>query len=77
MGYKLAYKTNLYKDNFELVLNNILPNCNPLSKWVAGQFKVTFEMLINIQSYKNDDFFVHIDGLQAKDCVDYDRINNL
>ena len=47
--YQIAYKTNLWGDNFNLVLNNEPPTVSPWSKWRSGDFEVSVQVLINIK----------------------------
>jgi len=78
-GYMFAYGTNLYRDNFELVLNDTLPEDTPWKAWGSGEGKFTTEMLITIMNQTDDDGNVLVDvaSMAAKDIVDYDLVAKL
>lgn len=66
--YQIAYGTNLWGDNFNLVLENKAPTETPWSKWRAGENKVSVQVLINIMG---------LEGKKVKDILNYDLIDFL
>lgn len=65
-GYLFAYGTNLYRDNWELVLNNKNPTSTPWNKWKEGGAKICCEILITAK-------------VEAKvsDILDYDYVDKI
>ena len=46
--YQIAYGTNLWSSNFDLVLENKAPADCPWNHWKQGDFKVAVQILINV-----------------------------
>ena len=46
--YQIAYKTNLWSDNFNLVLYNQAPTNTPWLKWRSKEYSVSCQILINV-----------------------------
>ncbi|CAE7027425.1 unnamed protein product [Symbiodinium sp. CCMP2456] len=79
-GYKFSVGSNLYRDNFELVLHDTLPSATPLSEWESGGFRVCCEMLINVKNQVDPTtghVIVDISGKKANECVDYGLLDSL
>jgi hypothetical protein len=64
--YQIAYGTNLWGDNFNLVLYNKMPDVSPWTKWKTGNSDVSVQVLINIQGHE---------GKQVSDILDYHFID--
>merc|ERR1711916_207989 len=65
-GYLFAYGTNLYKDNWDLVLNDSLPVDTPWKQWVNGENKVCCEILITAKQ----------EG-KVSDLLDYEYVDHI
>ena len=79
-GYKFSVGSNLYRDNFDLVLHDTLPSETPLSQWASGRFQVCCEMLINVKNQVDSttgQIIVDVSGKKACECVDYGVLDAL
>jgi len=78
-GYMFAYGTNLWRDNFELVLNNKLPEQTPWKAWAEGRGVFTTEMLVTIMNQTDDEGNVLVDvtNMAAKEIIDFDSVAKL
>merc|ERR1719352_1135293 len=65
--YQIAYKTNLWTDNFNLVLYNQAPTNTPWSKWIAKENKVSVQVLINVMG---------CEGKKVSEILDYGFVDH-
>merc|ERR1712232_384553 len=65
-GYLFAYDTNLYKDNWDLVLYDTPPQKTPWKKWREGVNKVCLEILITAKQTG-----------KVTDLLDYDYVRHI
>jgi len=66
--YKIAYGTNLWADNFDLVMHNTKPQYSPWSKWVSGDCSVSLQALINVMGSE---------GKKVNEILDYRVVDHL
>merc|ERR1711871_1537776 len=65
--YQIAYKTNLWSDNFNLVLYNQAPTNTPWSKWCSKQYSVSCQILINVMGSA---------GKKVSEVLDYEYVDH-
>jgi len=65
-GYLYAYETNLYRDNWNLVLDNTPPELTPWKEWVEGSNKYCTEILFTAKQ----------EG-RVGDVLDFDYIDSI
>lgn len=65
-GYLFAYGTNLYRDNWELVLHDKAPQLTPWKEWCAGDNKICCEILITCK----------VEG-KVSDVLDYNYVDEV
>ncbi|CAD7944594.1 unnamed protein product [Amoebophrya sp. A25] len=66
--YQIAYKTNLWADNFDLVLDNKLPTVTPWSKWTDNDYTVSLQALINVMG---------CEGKLVREILDYQFVDHI
>lgn len=76
--YQIAYGTSLWKDNFELVLNNKVPDNSPWQAWKDGKYKVSVQVLINVNGSAGKKVgevldYGFVDHIESKNKVDLVR----
>merc|ERR1719313_1000733 len=65
--YQIAYGTNLWSDNFNLVLYNQAPKNTPWNKWRMRQYKVSCQILINVMGSQ---------GKRVDEILDYTLVDH-
>merc|ERR1719506_339454 len=65
--YQIAYGTNLWSDNFNLVLYNQAPKNTPWNKWRMRQYKVSCQILINVMGSA---------GKKVSEILDYNLVDH-
>lgn len=73
-GYKFAYGTSLYGDNFNLVLKNEAPDHTPWKEWKAGRAKISCEVLINAKTAAPVTEILDYDYVEFLDRNEADKI---
>eukprot|EP01052_Picozoa_sp_SAG31_P018760 SAG31_NODE_1342_length_8700_cov_12.667829_7_plen_513_part_00 len=66
--YQIAYGTNLWADNFELVVNDKAPTETPWNKWIEGKYDVSVQILINVMGCQ---------GKRADEILDYSFVDHI
>ncbi|CAD7937048.1 unnamed protein product [Amoebophrya sp. A120] len=66
--YQIAYKTNLWADNFDLVLDNTPPKVTPWTKWRDNDYAVSLQALINVMG---------CEGKMANEILDYQFVDHI
>merc|ERR1719399_2363945 len=65
--YQIAYKTNLWSDNFNLVLYNQAPTNTPWLKWRSKEYSVSCQILINVMGSA---------GKKVSEILDYTLVDD-
>jgi hypothetical protein len=65
--YQIAYGTNLWSSNFDLVLENKAPADCPWNHWKQGDFKVAVQILINVMGSE---------GKKVSEVLDYKYVDH-
>lgn len=66
--YQIAYKTNLWADNFDLVLDNTPPKVTPWTKWRDNDYSVSLQALINVMG---------CEGKRVSEILDYQFVDHI
>jgi hypothetical protein len=67
IGYGIAYQTNLWADNFNLVLYDQAPAVTPWSQWQSKQSAISIQVLLNVNGCK---------GKKASEILDYTLVDH-
>lgn len=66
--YQFAYKTSLWGDNINLVLNNSFPPLSPWDKYMIGDYSVSLQILISVMG---------CEGKKVHEILDYDFVDHI